>query len=69
MEGSVLEVRLRGLLRGGELPALLRQLGRPLELLGPHGDLGQAAAALLERLWLSTRLHDPLPERAWRVFA
>ncbi len=29
----------------------------------------QAAAALLERLWLSTRAHDPLPDSALRVFA
>ncbi|HJV70556.1 xanthine dehydrogenase small subunit [Ideonella sp.] len=30
---------------------------------------GQAAAALLERLWWSTRPVDPLPEAALRVFA
>ncbi|MFO1336758.1 MAG: xanthine dehydrogenase small subunit [Burkholderiaceae bacterium] len=41
----------------------------------PLGDLRasaayrrQAAAALLERLWLSTRAHDPLPDSALRAF-
>lgn len=39
-------------------PALLRQLGRPLELLGPFSDVAQAAAAL-------ATLTDGRPADAW----
>jgi len=51
-------------------PAVLRQLGRPVELLGPFTDLAQAAAALSARTdgrpvdaWL---LHEPQLHAGWQ---
>ncbi|HET7866778.1 MAG TPA: MerR family transcriptional regulator [Burkholderiaceae bacterium] len=47
-------------------PALLRQLGRPVDLLGPFADVGQAAAALGDGrpvdAWL---LHEPQLHAGW----
>ena len=50
-------------------PALLRQLGRPVELLGPFDDVAQAAAALAAQpdgqpadAWL---LHEPQLHAGW----
>lgn len=59
--GKTLGARLRR-------PALLRQLGRPVELLGPFTDVAQAAAALDDGLpadaWL---LHEPQLHARWRA--
>ncbi|HEY9193844.1 MAG TPA: MerR family transcriptional regulator [Methyloversatilis sp.] len=47
-------------------PALLRQLGRPVEMLGPFSDVAQAAAALADGrpadAWL---LHEPQLAAGW----
>lgn len=50
-------------------PALLRQLGRPVDLLGPFADVAQAAAAVAARTdgrpvdaWL---LHEPQLHAGW----
>ena len=50
-------------------PALLRQLGRPVDLLGPFADVAQAAAAVAARAdgrpvdaWL---LHEPQLHAGW----
>lgn len=56
--GSVLGQRLQH-------PALLRRLGRPLELLGPFDDVTQAAAALQGRAVDAVLLHQATLHGDW----
>ena len=48
-------------------PALLRQLGRPLELLGPYADITQAAEALQGRAADALLLQAPQLQAGWLV--
>jgi MerR family transcriptional regulator, light-induced transcriptional regulator len=59
--GAALGTRLRR-------PALLRRLGRPLELLGPFDDAAQAAAALGPAPAVDAMLvHEPQLHEGWRA--
>jgi DNA-binding transcriptional MerR regulator len=46
-------------------PALLRQLGRPVELLGPYADVAQAGAALQGRAADALLLQAPQLQAGW----
>lgn len=46
-------------------PALLRRLGRPVLLLGPFGDAGQAAAALRSTEVDALLIHEPQLHEGW----
>ena len=46
-------------------PALLKRLGRPVELLGPFVDAAQAAAALRGRAVDALLVHEPLLHPDW----
>jgi len=54
-----------GLGRRLQRPALLRQLGRPVVLLGPFDDAAQAAAALSDRDLDALLLHEPQLQDGW----
>ena len=46
-------------------PALLRRIGRPVELLGPFDDLTQAAAALRGSVVDTLLVHEPQLHEGW----
>jgi MerR family transcriptional regulator, light-induced transcriptional regulator len=58
--GAALALRLRR-------PAVLRRLGRPLELLGPFTDVQQAAAALQGAAVDALIVHQPSLQVGWRA--